>query len=120
MLELIDTHAHLDDDKFQADLPAVLERATAAGVVRVVTIATTAASSSASVDLARTHPLLAATVGLQPNNLAEAAADAWDTVVRLATSPQVVALGETGLDSHWAVMPFAPQEVYFDRTLELS
>jgi TatD DNase family protein len=120
MPELIDTHAHLDDDKFQSDLPAVLERAAAAGIVRVVTIATTAASSAASVGLARAHPLLAATVGLQPNNLAEAAAGAWDTVVSLAARPKVVALGETGLDRHWNFTPFPQQEDYFARHLELA
>jgi TatD DNase family protein len=119
-VELIDTHAHLDDDRFHADVPAVLERASAAGVVRVVTIATTAASSAASVNLAKDHPMLLATVGLQPNNLVEAAADAWDTVVRLATSPKVVALGETGLDRHWDFTPFPTQEDYFARHLELA
>ena len=41
---LIDTHAHLDDEKFGAELPAVLERAAAAGLRRVVSVATTAAS----------------------------------------------------------------------------
>jgi TatD DNase family protein len=119
-VQLIDTHAHLDDDRFREDLPAVLERAAAAGVARIVTIATTSPSSHASVDLAAKQPALAATVGLQPNNLAEAAADAWDTVVRLATSPQVVALGETGLDRHWDFTPFPKQEDYFARHLELA
>jgi TatD DNase family protein len=119
-VELIDTHAHLDDDKFAADLPAVLERARAAGVVRVITIATTAASCAACVNLADTHPMLSASVGLQPNNLAEAAADAWDHVQRLVMRPKVVAVGETGLDRHWDYTPFGQQEDYFARHLDLA
>jgi TatD DNase family protein len=118
--ELIDTHAHLDDDRFQADLPAVLQRAAAAGVSRIVTIATTAPSSAACVALASRQPMLAATVGIQPNQVAEAAPDAWDEVVRLVTRDKVVAVGETGLDRHWDHTPFAQQEDYFARHLELA
>jgi TatD DNase family protein len=119
-LELIDSHAHLDDEKFRDDLPAVLERAAAAGVVRVVTIATTAASSAASVDLVARHPLLVATVGIQPNHVAESAPGDWDEVVRRATAEKVVALGETGLDRYWDYTPFDRQEDYFARHLELA
>ncbi len=119
-IELIDTHAHLDDDKFHDDLPAVLERARAAGVARIVTIATTGSSSAACVTLAAQHPMLAATVGIQPNNVAEAAADAWDQVVSRVTQPKVVAVGETGLDRHWDYTPFAQQEDFFGRHLELA
>jgi TatD DNase family protein len=118
--ELIDTHAHLDDDRFADDLPAVLERARALGVVRTVAIGTTAPSSAACVTLAGRHPALAASVGLQPNHVAEAAADAWDEVARLATRPGVVAVGETGLDRHWDYTPFPQQEEYFARHLELA
>jgi TatD DNase family protein len=118
--ELIDTHAHLDDERFASDLPAVLDRAAAAGVVRVVTIATTAATSQASVALAEAHPPLAATVGIQPNNVAQAGARDWDEVVRLADHPTVVALGETGLDRYWDYAPFEQQEDYFARHLELA
>jgi TatD DNase family protein len=118
--ELIDTHAHLDDEKLQADLHSVLERARDAGVSRVVTIATTAASSAASVRLAREHSMLAATVGIQPNHVAEAKPGDWDEVVRLATEPEVRALGETGLDRYWDYTPFAQQANYFGRHLELA
>ena len=56
--ELIDTHAHLDDPQFQNDLPAVLQRAAAAGVSRVVAIGTTAPSSAACVELAVLAPFI--------------------------------------------------------------
>ena len=118
---LIDTHAHLDDEKFHDDLPAVLERARAAGVCRIVTVATTAPTSRISVDLAARHPdLLVATVGIQPNNVAAAAPGDWDEVIQLATAEGVVALGETGLDRYWDYTPFPQQEDYFARHLALA
>ncbi|MCI0381370.1 MAG: TatD family hydrolase [Gemmataceae bacterium] len=119
-MQFIDTHAHLDDERFRDDLSQVLERARQKGVVRVLTIATTASSSQASVALAEQHPFLAATVGIQPNHVAEAAADAWDQVAALANRPEVAALGETGLDRYWDNTPFPQQEDYFARHLELS
>jgi TatD DNase family protein len=119
-IRLIDTHAHLDDERFHADLPEVLARATAAGVECVVTIATTAPSSAAAVALASQHPMVFATVGIQPNHVAEAAADAWDEVVRLVRGAKVVAIGETGLDRYWDSTPFPQQEDYFARHLELA
>jgi TatD DNase family protein len=119
-LPLIDTHAHLDDDKFQDDLAAVLERARAIGVQRVITIATTAPSSKRCIELATRHPELAATVGIQPNNVAEAAPTDWDEVVRLVSNPVVVGVGETGLDRYWDYTPFPQQEDYFARHLELA
>ncbi len=120
MAVLIDTHAHLDAEKFVGDLPAVLERARAAGVAQIVAVATTAASSAACIALAVNHPNLFATVGIHPNHAAEAAPSAWDEVVALASQKEVVGVGETGLDRHWNDTPFPQQEDYFARHLELS
>ncbi|HZZ79265.1 MAG TPA: TatD family hydrolase, partial [Gemmataceae bacterium] len=119
-LSWIDTHAHLDDERFHGDLLAVLERAAAAGLQRIVVVATTALDSPRCVDLAAKHPLLRATVGIQPNHVAEATPTAWDEVVALVQRPEVVALGETGLDRYWDRTPFAQQEDYFARHLELA
>jgi len=119
-LPLIDTHAHLDDERFAADLPAVLSRAEAAGVRAVLAVATTAASSRTVRGLADTYPLLWCSVGIQPNHAAEAEASDWDAVIALAEHPRVRALGETGLDRHWDFTPFAVQEEYFDRHLQLA
>jgi TatD DNase family protein len=120
ILDLIDTHAHLDDERFQEDLPDVLSRAADAGVRRIVTIATTGPSSAMCIDLARRFPPLAATVGIQPNHVAEAAPDVWDDILRLADRPEVVAVGETGLDRYWDHTPFPQQQDFFARHLALA
>jgi TatD DNase family protein len=119
-LPLIDTHAHLDDERFQGDLPAVLERAIQAGVSQIVTIGTTAASSLANVGLCEKQSCLRAAVGLQPNNLAESEPSDWDDIVDLVQKPGVRGVGETGLDRHWDYTPFPQQEDYFARHLELA
>jgi TatD DNase family protein len=116
----IDTHAHLDDPQFQGDLPAVLERAQAAGVVRILTLGVTAATSVRCLELARQYPFLAAAVGLQPNQVAQAQPGDWEQIVRLASAPEVVALGETGLDRYRQDTPFSLQEEYFRRHLALA
>jgi TatD DNase family protein len=117
---LIDTHAHLDDERFAADLPAVLDRAEAAGVKTILAIATTAPSSVVCVALAERDARLFATVGIHPNNIMEADPTAWDEVLALAEHKRVVGVGETGLDRHWDNTPFAVQEEYFVRHLQLA
>ncbi len=118
---LIDTHAHLFDDRFQADLPAVLKRAETAGVERAICIGIDRDSSLASVQLANEFPLLVAAVGIQPNSAAEAQPGDWDAIVHLAESdPLVVAIGETGLDRYWDRTPFPMQEDYFARHIALA
>jgi TatD DNase family protein len=116
---LIDTHAHLDDEQLAADLPAVVTRAAAAGVRTVVSVATGAASSAATVALAARFGL-AATVGVHPNHAAQEPPDAWDQVLKLVAASRVVAVGETGLDRHWDLTPFPLQQDYFARHLELG
>jgi TatD DNase family protein len=117
---LVDTHAHLDDPRLAEDLPGVLDRARGAGVVQVITIATTAASAAAVVGLARAHAGVFAAVGIQPNHIAEAAPEDWPRVVALAAEPRVVAVGETGLDRHWDFTPFPRQQDAFERHLALA
>lgn len=119
-LVLIDTHAHLDDHRFDDDRPAVLQRARAAGVVQMICVATTARASQRGVALAQEYPQLWASVGIQPNHVAEVQPGDWEAVVTLAQAERVVALGETGLDRHWDFTPFPLQEEYFVRHLELA
>ena len=115
-----DTHAHLDDEQFDATRDDVVQRASAAGVSTIVTVGTTLASSETCVALARHYRCVFAAVGIQPNHAGQAAAGDWDRIVRLADEPLVVALGETGLDRYWDFTPFDVQQDYFDRHLRLA
>jgi TatD DNase family protein len=117
---VIDTHAHLDDDRFATDRADVVARAAAAGLSCVVTIGTDAATSRRNVELAERFPLLRSAVGIQPNHVAEAAAGDWDVIRELVGHPTVVAIGETGLDRYWDRAPFPLQEDYFARHLLLA
>ena len=117
---LIDTHAHLASPKLAADLNAVLARAAEAGVAQIVAIATTRQDSVEVVMLANLDPNVFAAVGIHPNDAAEAGLDDWPAIEILASAPRVVAIGETGLDRYWDRTPFALQQEWFERHLDLA
>ena len=93
-----DTHAHLDDDVFAADLPQLLERASAAGITRINCIGTDLVSSARAIELAEKYSGVFAVVGWHPGQAMDAPEDVRDALRTLARHPRVVAVGETGLD----------------------
>jgi len=95
-----DTHAHLDYPDFAADLPAVIQRAHAAGITRIVSVGTDLASSERALQLSDTYPGVFAAVGWHPSDAEKAPEDVRPALRQLARHPKVVALGETGLDYH--------------------
>lgn len=117
---LVDTHAHLVDGRLLERLSEVLKNAREAGVGQVLSVGTTAADSVSTLELAEANPGVYAAVGIHPNHAAEAGRDDWDRVVALASHLRVRAVGETGLDRHWDFSPFALQQEYFERHLDLA
>jgi TatD DNase family protein len=117
---LIDTHAHLDEQSFEADFDEVLQRAQAAAVRGIVTIGTTVDSCRRAIALAEKNPAVRASVGIHPNYCSQAAFEDWGIVCELARHPKVVGLGETGLDRYWDHAPIDVQVDYFERHLALS
>ncbi len=97
-MNLIETHAHLDDPRFEHDRDALIDRAHAAGVRRIVTIGTSMASNHRTLALVERYPSLYAALGIHPLHLHEEKTTWWKELKRLATHPKVVALGEIGLD----------------------
>ena len=120
MTTLFDTHAHLDDEQLIGDLDDVVARATAAGLVGIMAVATSADSAERCVQIANRFEIVQATVGIQPNYVAEAGERDWQRIVALADSPQVKAIGETGLDHYWDFAPIEIQREYFVRHVQLA
>ncbi len=119
-MPLFDTHAHLDQEEFDADRAAVIDRAKAAGVEQILCVGIDAESSAAAVRLAEEFPQIHAAVGIHPNSAAAALTGDWELIRKLLDHPKVVALGETGLDRFWNTVPLELQEANFLRHLELS
>jgi TatD DNase family protein len=119
-MQLIDTHAHLNDDRFAKDLPATVERAQAQGVSQMIAVGICVESSRRCIALAKRYPGIWATVGLHPNDLLKAPADAWEQILTMSREPKVVGVGETGLDRYRKNTPFEVQCDWFKRHLELG
>lgn len=115
---VFDSHCHLD--AMGVDVGQSLVDAAAVGVPRVVTVGDTLASSSWAVATASAYPGVAAAVGVHPNELGDADESTWDGLAALAARPEVVAIGETGLDFYWGRVPSAVQEEGFRRHLALA
>ncbi|MBV9725365.1 MAG: TatD family hydrolase [Gammaproteobacteria bacterium] len=118
---LIDIGINLTHDSFDGDRAAVIARAYAAGVVQMVITGATLPGSVRAVALAREHPgRLFATAGVHPHHASELDAAALDELTALARQPEVVAVGECGLDYFRNFSPPAAQRQAFHRQLELA
>jgi TatD DNase family protein len=97
----VDTHCHLDSEQFNADREAVLGRAAAAGVRRILIPAINVASAHAAIGLAEQHAGLYAAVGIHPTEAGAASSDDVRRLAELLQHEKVVAIGEIGLDYYW-------------------
>ncbi len=116
----IETHAHLDDRRFDGDLTAVIERAAAAGVCQIITVGADLPSSRQAVSIAEAFPHVYATVGVHPHYAASVQRATLEELRRLATHPRVVAIGEIGLDFYRDLSPRDAQRAALESQLALA
>jgi len=127
---MIDSHVHLNRWEFAGEIDAVLARARTVGVTGFLNVGYDLASSHESIALAAAHPEIRATVGVHPHD-AETIADATGTITatgheilaelaELATRPEVVAIGEIGLDFFRDLSPRPAQYAALTAQLELA
>jgi TatD DNase family protein len=114
---LVDTHAHLDFSKFDADRPKVIERARAAGVAAIVNVGTDLASSRRAVDLAEEYEDVYAAVGVHPHGAKKLDGATLGELRKMAQKPKVVAVGEIGLDYYRNLSPRETQRRAFQAQL---
>ena len=102
---LFDTHAHYDDESFDADRDAVLTALPEQGVGLILNPGCDVESSRKAVRYAAAYPHVYAAVGIHPENCGGCTAGDLDAIRALAQQPKTVAIGEIGLDYYWAENP---------------
>lgn len=117
---LVDAHCHLGDAAFDPDREAVLGRASAAGVSHVIVIGESLGGSERAAALARKRAGLSATAGVHPHEARTWSAEVRDRLRELLAAPELVAVGETGLDYHYDHSPREAQRQAFEAQLALA
>lgn len=116
LLPLIDVHAHLQDDKFHEDCDEVVKRAVAAGVTHIINAGTSLTDSKKALDVARQHQCCLALVGVHPHDATTFDEHTLEQLTSLTADPNVLGIGEIGLDFHY---DFSPRETQLRVFVEL-
>lgn len=101
-MNFIDTHCHLNDDKFTDDLVEVINHAEEVGVNRIINFGATLNDSLLAVKLANQYENLFAGVGIHPEEIDDFNDDTLIKLTNLTQNDKVIAIGEIGLDYHWS------------------
>lgn len=120
MMQLIDTHCHLDFGRFDDDRDAMIQRAIDAGVTRMILPAVDLQNCEAVLKLATQYDCLYAAVGVHPNSTSGWKSADIQTIESFAKHPKVVAIGEIGVDYHWDKSPKKTQHRAFMDQMELA
>ncbi len=119
-VRLVDSHCHLQVDRFADDRDVVIERAREQGVERILVPGWNTWSSEAALELSARTPWLDAAVGVHPHDAAKVPAGEWNSIESWATDPRVLAIGETGLDYDRVFSPVPDQLDNLRRNLALA
>jgi TatD DNase family protein len=119
-LRLVDSHCHLQSDRFRRDVELVLGGARLAGVERILVPGWDLTSCAAALALVDDFPWLDPAVGVHPHEAAGVDDAGWASIERLAVDDRVVAIGETGLDFDRVFSPVEAQLANLRRNLALA
>jgi len=119
-VELVDSHAHLEARQFAADREEAIARAVAAGVTRIINAGASLPASEASIALAEAHETIYPAVGIHPHDAKTLTETTWVALQALARRPDVVAVGEIGLDFYYNLSAREQQVDAFRRQLALA
>ena len=122
MIPIIDTHCHLADTRLDVDLEEVLDRASHAGISKIISVGAigTIETDRRSVEIAEKHPHIFAAIGVHPHDAKDCTADRLGQLRAFANSSKVVAIGESGLDFFYKHSPIEAQEQSLRAHLKLA
>ncbi|MGI6685380.1 MAG: TatD family hydrolase [Bacillota bacterium] len=117
---LFDTHAHLNDEQYAKDLPEVMKRAEEAGVTKIAVVGYDFPSSEAALKLAKKNEGIYAVVGVHPHDASTLDEEILNKLRIFAKEPEVVAIGEIGLDYYRDLSPRDIQQEAFRKQIRLA
>jgi TatD DNase family protein len=119
---LIDSHAHIQGKEFSGEVEAVIGRAHAAGVEKIIAVggAGQMSSNTDAIALADSFSDVYATVGMHPHDAKDVGADELQVLRELTTHPKVIAVGETGLDYYYEHSPRDLQRRVFGQFIHMA
>ncbi|MFO7296098.1 MAG: TatD family hydrolase [Clostridia bacterium] len=117
---LFDTHAHLEDERFDQDREQLIEELPEKGVAYVVNVGSTLETSRMSVELAARYPFIYAAVGVHPHEVSQMSSRDLATLEAMTTGQKVVAIGEIGLDYYYDFSPRELQREWFAQQIDLA
>ena len=100
-MELFDSHAHYNDEKFAEDREELLKEIYNSGITKLVNAGYSLESSKSAIEIAKTHNFIYSTVGISPNDIDDYKKEYLEEIKKLAKNEKVVAIGEIGLDYYW-------------------
>ena len=100
-MELLDSHAHYNDEKFDEDRNDILNEVYKSGVTKIINAGYSLESSKNAIEIANNYEYIYATVGISPNDIDDLPSDYIDRIEKLSKCKKVIAIGEIGLDYHW-------------------
>lgn len=116
---IFDTHAHYDDEQFDADRDELLRSLVHRGVGAVVDVGASLKSTAQAIALAKRYPFVYAAAGVHPTETEELTPESFAWLAEQLEKERVVAVGEIGLDYHWDT-PRDVQQYWFERQLDLA
>ena len=119
-MRAFDTHCHLNDEKFDGEVEAAVERMLHADVKRCVCVGTDIETSAQCMQIAHVYPGVYAAAGVHPHEAAAAPEDYLDQVERMLADEKTVALGEIGLDYYYDFSPRDVQKRVMDAQIDMA
>lgn len=122
-MELFDSHCHLDDEKFEEDRQAVIEKIFSSGVIKLISAGYSLESSKRAIELTDKYPQIYTVSGISPNDIpknVEKLQEEINEIEKLAKNGKVVGIGEIGLDYYWNKENKELQKYAFIKQIELA
>lgn len=119
-MELLDSHAHYNDEKFDDDRDTIIKEAYNSGITTIINAGYSLESSKKAIEIANQYEFMYATVGVSPNDIEDLKGNYIEDIEELAKSHKVVAIGEIGLDYYWNKENKEKQKEIFMEQIKLA